>query len=120
MNCMRCGEEIAPGQVFCEECLLTMEKYPVNPTTPVHLPRQRTSAPVKKPVKKRTVSAEDQVRGLKKRLRIAIVWCVISTLLAAALCVPALKHMMEEDFKLGQNYSSFHVTEPSNEEGEGN
>ena len=120
MNCMRCGEEIAPGQVFCEECLLTMEKYPVNPNTAVHLPRQRTSAPAKKPVKKRTVHTEDQVRALRKRLRIAIVWCVIATLLAVALSVPAIEHMMEEDFKLGQNYSSFSVTNPSTEEMEEN
>ena len=40
MNCMKCGREIALGQVFCKDCLADMAQYPIKPGTPVQLPTQ--------------------------------------------------------------------------------
>ena len=40
MSCMKCGKEVSEGQVFCEECLTEMERYPVKPGTPVLLPHR--------------------------------------------------------------------------------
>ena len=31
MNCLKCGREIEEGQVFCNDCLVQMAKYPVKP-----------------------------------------------------------------------------------------
>lgn len=106
MNCMRCGQEISSGQVFCEECLAHMQKHPINPNTPVHLPRQRDVVPVKKPVKKRTPSMEEQNRTLRKRLRFFVIWCLVSTALVLAMLYPAIRFLMMDHFKPGQNYSS--------------
>lgn len=106
MNCMRCAREIASGQVFCEECRAIMEKYPVNPDTPVHLPRHRDAAPVRKSAKKRTVSLEEQVRILRKRLRISVIWSLVATALVLAMLYPTVHYLMTDHFKPGQNYSS--------------
>ena len=111
MNCMRCGRETAPGQVFCEECRSVMDKYPVNPDTPVHLPRQRENSVHKKPVKKKTVSYDEQIRTLKKQLRFFVIWSLISTALALALAYPAFQYLMEDHFKPGQNYTAITPTE---------
>ena len=48
MHCMKCGRDLEPGQVFCEECQAEMKKYPVKPGTVVQLPRRREEAPNKK------------------------------------------------------------------------
>lgn len=38
LNCLKCGREIEEGQVFCNDCLVQMAKYPVKPGTAVQLP----------------------------------------------------------------------------------
>ena len=40
MNCMKCGREITLGQVFCKDCLVDMENFPIKPGTPVQLPAE--------------------------------------------------------------------------------
>ena len=72
MNCLKCGREIEEGQVFCNDCLVQMAKYPVKPGTAVQLP-SRGSAAVSKKVhsRRRTKTApEEQLKALKKRIRI--------------------------------------------------
>ena len=44
MNCMKCGREISDDNVFCTDCLLEMEKYPVDSGVVVLLPRRRESS----------------------------------------------------------------------------
>ncbi len=81
VNCLKCGREIEEGQVFCNDCLVQMAKYPVKPGTAVQLP-SRGSAAVSKKVhsRRRTKAApEEQLKALKKRIRILSallsVWC---------------------------------------------
>ncbi len=112
MNCMKCGREVPAEQVFCEECLLEMEKYPVRPGTVVQLPRRKDSAVPKKTPKRRMVSLEDQVRILKKQVKWLCIALVLSLILAGTLAVPAFEHMKEDHFKKGQNYNT--VTQPTN------
>ncbi len=72
LNCLKCGREIEEGQVFCNDCLVQMAKYPVKPGTAVQLP-SRGSAAVSKKVhsRRRTKAApEEQLKALKKRIRI--------------------------------------------------
>lgn len=114
MQCVRCGRDVTEGQVFCEECLAEMEKYPVRPGTAVLLPHyQRQYNLPKKPVK-RTVPPEEQIRRLKRRSRI-LAW-----LLAASIALSvglgylsaALYIKYGSKYLPGQNYSAKH-TEPS-------
>ena len=35
MHCLKCGTEIQPPNVFCQNCLAEMKQYPVARDTPV-------------------------------------------------------------------------------------
>lgn len=107
MHCMKCGREIEEGQVFCSDCLLVMAKYPVKPGAAVLLPKRRELPFVKRPVSRwKLVTPEDQIRKLRKSLRVMVVLWVITFLLFCAALYPAILHLAEEvHFLPGQNYS---------------
>lgn len=107
MHCLRCGREVPSGKVFCEDCLIHSQKYPVSPNASYTLPPRRQSPPVRKPPKKRVVPLEEQIHTLQRRLRFSILWSLAATLLALALAVPAARYLLEDHFELGQNYSTF-------------
>ena len=106
MNCMKCGREIPDYQTFCDICLEEMSRYPVNPHTPVVLPRRTETPPVRKAPRKKTVSQESQITILKHRIRVLAVLLAAMTLLAILLAYPAVKYMLEDHFLPGQNYTS--------------
>lgn len=113
MQCMKCGREIAAGRVFCESCLADMEKYPVKPGTPVHLPSRKAAPPAKKQPARRRPPLEEQVKKLKKRLwSVSIALTLALALLAGALYL-AVDYIIENEGKPlpGQNYSSVESTE---------
>lgn len=105
MNCLKCGREIVPGQVFCDDCLLSMAKHPVDPGTPVQIPKRSNSA-VRVSPKKRAVPMEEQLRDAKKRARTAALLALIGWALAIAMAYPAVNYLMEDHFAPGQNYTS--------------
>ena len=107
MNCMRCSRDIQDGQVFCPDCLAEMEKYPVKPDTPVRLPR-RPDPPVRRTVRKKGPSEEEQIRILKKRVRVLCLLLAIATAVIILLSIPVIDHLTEESISLlpGQNYTS--------------
>lgn len=112
MNCLKCGREIPEHQVFCEDCLLVMQKYPVPPDTVVQIPR-RTSAPVRKTVKKRSIPLEEQVKKLTKSVHILTLALILASALIAILIPTAVSHWMEERYEVGQNYTAItSTTEP--------
>lgn len=113
MNCLKCGREVTEEQVFCDDCLETMEQYPVDPDARVRLPRRQESAAPRKPVKRRTIAPEEQILLLTKRIRLLLVLLVIAVAAAVALAYPAAKHLMEDRLAPGQNYSTV-TTPPSN------
>lgn len=109
MYCMKCGREVDEGQVFCLECQLEMEKYPVRPGTVVLLPKRTENSFVKKvPVKRRSgPTHEEQIRSLKKRLRVMTILWMVTLALLAVLIYPAAKVLLEEQhFRPGQNYNT--------------
>ena len=109
MNCMKCGRETVNNQVFCNECLADMEKYPVRPGTVIHLPRRREDTFVKKSPRRKSLPApEEQVKILKKQVRRLRFTVLIFTLLLVVFGYFAVVHFMEQDIEFlpGQNYSS--------------
>lgn len=110
MNCLKCGRETAGEQVFCEDCLLDMEKHPVKPGTVVLLPRRRDTSAAKKSSKRRSPSLEEQVRVLKQRVRVQVVLLYILLAMILALAYPAGKYLTGNSFKIGQNYTSITPT----------
>ena len=105
MNCLKCGREIVSEQVFCDACLVSMAKHPVDPGTPVQIPK-RQNTPVRTVPKKRNVPLEEQLRDAKKRARTAVILALIGWALAIAMAYPAVNYLTEDHFAPGQNYTS--------------
>ena len=80
MNCMKCGAEIKGEQVFCDECLTQMARYPVRPNVVVQLPPQQDSLPSRK---RRVQKKERDLAEQNRHLRAWIRW--LSLLLVVAL-----------------------------------
>ena len=106
MNCMKCGRETPSEQIFCDDCLAEMEKYPVKPGTVVLLPRRRDYAAIKKTAKRRIIPLEEQVKILKKRVRYLTITLLVCLLLLAAGGLYMVDHLSKTHFKPGQNYNS--------------
>ena len=110
MNCMKCGRETPFEQVFCEDCLLDMEKHPVKPGTVVVLPKHRDHAAMKKAPKKRTVPLEEQIRVLRKRQKMMSLALLLCLAAIAAMLYPTYHYLTVEHYDKGQNYTSIVTT----------
>jgi len=106
MNCMKCGRETQAEDVFCQDCLLEMEKYPVRPGTVVLLPRRRESSIVKKLPKRHVLTAEEQITFLRKWVMILTILLAVCIGAIAAMFRPTMHYVMDEHVEIGQNYSS--------------
>ncbi len=116
MQCLRCGREIPAGDVFCQECLASMEKYPVKPDTPILLPKRQEPAAQKKQMPRRPVTPpEEQVKRLKRRLRIVSALLVLGIALGCVAAWLGYRYIQENRSKYlpGQNYSSSTSTAPN-------
>ena len=107
MHCLKCGRDMETERVFCEDCLLEMEKYPVPANIVVHLPRRRENPGVRKQIRRRKLTAEEQVVILKKRIRRLIAALAITAALLAACIYPAVSYFVRRyDLRPGQNYTT--------------
>ena len=113
MNCIKCGREIKDPQVFCEDCLADMERYPVKPNITVQLPVRPPAAPSKKKnCRKKYTKPEDQIRHLKFQQKCLLVALFVS-LIAFVLTAAMLLYLLEEEeisYAPGQNYGSIETT----------
>ena len=106
MNCMKCGKEITDNGVFCVDCLLEMEKYPVDPGTVVLLPRRRETPILKKQVKRHVPTPEEQIAVLRKRVLILTLLLAVCITAIILMFEPTMHYVRDEHFEIGQNYSS--------------
>ena len=102
MYCLKCGRETMDDQAFCLECQKEMAKYPVDPTTVVQLPTRRQLPPKK--VLKRRITPEEQVKILRKRVRLYACLFLVALAAVACLCVPLFFRMQDERGQIGKNY----------------
>lgn len=96
MNCIKCGQKLRDNRVFCDACLQEAEAHPVDPATPIMLPRHTAEPAAKKrtPRKRPALSAEEQLPRLRSANRILLVALVLSLLafaLSAWVCVSLLE-----------------------------
>lgn len=115
MNCMKCGREIEPEQVFCAECLADMEKYPVKPGTVVQLPSRPVQQPAKKQSRHRRAAAlEEQVKKLSRRIRVLTVAVILTAALALFFALLSFDVLERAEVQklLGQNYSTAQTVPP--------
>lgn len=105
MYCMKCGRDTTGDHVFCNSCLEKMEHYPVKPGTAVHLPHRKDTSG-KKPARKRTVSPEEQIAGLKKNLRRSRICALVLFLVLSLASVLLVREIASSDAPIiGQNYT---------------
>ena len=52
MNCLKCGVEVANNQCFCDDCMTDMQRHPVQPGTPLILPKRDKLPPAKRSYRK--------------------------------------------------------------------
>ena len=110
MGCMKCGRDLEEGQIFCANCLEVMEKYPVKPGTPVHIPVRREDPPARRAPRRRMLPPEEQIRKLRRRNRVLFTLTVLLLTATVLLGSVALQHFMEEKgYSPGQNYSPITV-----------
>ena len=109
MQCMKCGRDVDPGQVFCGKCRETMAQYPVKPGIVVQLPR-RTEVGVKKQAGRRRAvpTPEEQNQTLRRAVRWLAMLVLLLTVAAAGLGWLSVRLYRESELKVlpGQNYYS--------------
>lgn len=114
MNCMKCGREIALGQVFCKECLADMSEYPVKPGTPVPMFTQPTTTQPKRTANtKKPKKPEEQIAILKKwilGLGLTLLTVILSFTITTAILANQLAEAQEAT-PPGQNYSTVDSTD---------
>lgn len=118
MNCLKCGRKTDEDQLFCTDCLLNMEKYPVKPGTAVLLPNREQPAPAKKPSFhfRPSLSQEEQLRLLKGRVKRLTLVLVATLLLFAGLAFFTANLLRSQaQPRRGQNYSSVTASESAGE-----
>ena len=114
MNCMKCGKELKSTQPFCDRCLEDMEKYPVKPNVVVQIPvRPQTTTTKRKPKRQRFVRPEDELRFLRKRIRL-LTFALVVSVLAFVLVAAATLFLLEKTDVLpaiGQQFTAAGITD---------
>lgn len=113
MNCMKCGREIALGQVFCKDCLADMEHFPIKPGTPVpQFDPDAVTLPKRPTNTRKQKKPEEQIIGLKKWI-VGLGLSLFAVILGFSIVTAILVHRLqntERDVPPGQNYSSLDTT----------
>ena len=107
MNCMKCGREILEGS-FCEECLASMDKYPVKPNIVVQIPNRQEAIQAKKMIRRRKeLTEKEKLIRYERRVRI-LTWIngILAILLAGALVLCLMEYRKTLGPPTGQNYTA--------------
>lgn len=108
MYCMKCGKEIKENQVFCDACLVVMDKYPVKSGTHIQIPLRPVSTAGKPVSRRRSLTPEEQVQRLRrsvKHLAIALVCSILVLCLTVTMLVRTIA-TYQESASIGKNYNT--------------
>ena len=111
MKCLKCGRELETEQVFCNDCLLEMDKYPIAPNAVVQLPMRQPAPAVRKTTYRRTVSPEEQIHILKKRVWLLSGILIVTLAMMIAMAYPTVNFFIRKyHLRPGQNYTAIVAT----------
>ena len=111
MNCLRCGNEIPEGQMFCQGCREYMEQDPVPQDAVVMIPKRDQE---RRGNRKATLSTDEMLDiSLRKVKRLRALTILLLLLLGFAIGFNV--YLLEKNRKpvVGQNYSTVTSTAPS-------
>ena len=106
MVCLKCGRETRDKNVFCRECLQTMERCPVKPDTPVVLPQRKKVE--RKTGPRKLIKPEETIARLRATIRRLWVALALLTVLLAA-SVGTLSFLLYQSYStpaIGSNYNT--------------
>lgn len=106
MQCIKCGRDVEDKQVFCPECLASMDQAPVKPGTPVSIPK-RPAREYTPPVKKD--KPEEIILRLQKKLKVlsvTILVLVIALSISLGMITYHFVTTEHDGFDIGFNYST--------------
>ncbi len=107
-QCLKCGKKTEGQAVFCNECLVIMEQYPVKPGTVVHLPRRqpRQDSQQKSDFDEQTQTAQlAHQRGMIRWLTAVIAGLSLLLVLTAVLLIHTLDNIQSVP-AIGRNYTT--------------
>ncbi len=113
MNCMKCGREMAVGQVFCKDCLAYMELHPVKVDTPVVLPNRSQMTGSRRTAHSRKARKPEELIMRQRRLLVIETLLLLIVLLVLAGTIYFMGKQIEENKTAvlpGQNYSTIETT----------
>jgi hypothetical protein len=92
MKCLRCGNKAPKEQLFCDDCLADMEKHPVKPGTPIHIPKRNENIVIKRGNFRLAISKwQDQIF----RLKYTIFWLIVVIVLLLAVLTVGICMMLQ-------------------------
>ena len=109
MGCMKCGRDVDPDQVFCDQCREVMARYPVKPGVVVQLPHRHQQPVKKQPARRHPVlSTEEHLNLLRRMVRRQILLIVILLAMVIGLSWLSVRLYLDGEKKVlpGQNYYS--------------
>lgn len=110
MHCLKCGTEIESPDVFCPQCLTSMEDYPVSRETPVIIPPRPVYDPERRG--KQPPKPEELLSQLLRRQRILARICAVLAVISVVLCGLLIYFGLGQSRPvIGQNYSTNLTTE---------
>lgn len=115
MNCLKCGRDIAEDEVFCVDCRLEAQRYPIEPNTVVFLPSPKKQETARKSSRRRALSTEEQFKSYRRRLSLMTAALVVAIGVIVALSFPAVSYLTRDYYAKGQNYTSMTTVPPSTE-----
>ena len=98
MHCMRCGRELALGQVFCKGCQADMAQHPVDPATPVLIPPPPAPVTTSRRSARKARKPEEQLSRLRRRMTTMLLMFIV-VLLAGMVLIFSLNqkiHTLEQ------------------------
>ena len=116
MTCMKCGRAVALGQAFCKDCLEDMSHYPVNPSTPVHIPMEPPmQTPKQIPRPQQVRKPEENTSHLREGVRFLTFGILLLLVMLLVLGGYAVKKLYPrvQSFGPGQNYITTEVSKLS-------
>ena len=108
MNCLKCGAQVQPPEVFCSDCQADMARHPVPQDTVVVLPSEAQTR--REPRKAYSSNhADEELAALRHQLahQRALIWIMTLTLaLMAGLIVFLCWDLIKSGPVIGQNYQT--------------
>ena len=108
MQCLKCGKDVTASLTFCDDCLAEMEDFPVDPGTPVHIPKRES--PARRVPAQREPTTAEQLTRMRRTLQWMYLLVAILSLLLSITGIMLIRTLDKAPQSLspvkGQNYTT--------------